>query len=197
MSLPEIRDLARQIERSSPSNTSQQSAILARLREMSKTMKAGEARDLAGCLDAASLLSEYLTQMGGIGPDGILRVVLRLVNVVRDAFEEDELEKASEQPDSSLHETSAARRGWTPLQARRDDDSSLRLVSDLVLGEVLVQLGHAKPDQVDRALRVHRATGRRIGEALVEIGAVTWDQIEHGVRVQDHLRRGFDPRSVG
>jgi hypothetical protein len=72
------------------------------------------------------------------------------------------------------------------LLARPD---SLKLVGEVLLGELLIERGTITRKQLERALEVQRATGARIGEALVRSGAVTWEQIESGLRIQAQLRR--------
>ncbi len=69
------------------------------------------------------------------------------------------------------------------------DHGGLRLVSDVLLGEVLVELGIVSKKQLERALETQRATGVRIGEALVRSGACSWQKIERGLKVQAQRRK--------
>jgi len=86
MSLQEINDLARSMSRANPRDTEEQLVILEHLRRVRNDLEQSSNHDLAGCLDAASLLSEYLIQVGCLGPEAILQVMNRLVNIVQDAF---------------------------------------------------------------------------------------------------------------
>jgi len=45
------------------------------------------------------------------------------------------------------------------------------------LGEILVAMGAAKPEQVEEAVKLAKSTGKRIGEALLEQGSVKEEQI--------------------
>ena len=67
--------------------------------------------------------------------------------------------------------------------------NGLRLISDVLLGEILIDDGRLTKDQVIGALEVQRATGLRIGEVLVQIGACDWDDVQYGVQVQGQIRR--------
>jgi len=59
-----------------------------------------------------------------------------------------------------------------------------RLIGDLLLGEVMIRRRYVTPEQVERALRIQRASGVRFGEALVQSGAATWSQVEQALRYQ-------------
>jgi type IV pilus assembly protein PilB len=59
--------------------------------------------------------------------------------------------------------------------------------SKLLIGELLVELGYATPDQVHRAIATGRETGRPTGRVLVDEGIVTPDQLAQALA----LRLGF------
>ena len=63
-------------------------------------------------------------------------------------------------------------------------DSDLELISDMLLGELLVRLGYITCGNLQKGLVAHQATGMRIGESLVSLGVVSWEQIEHAVSLQ-------------
>ncbi len=86
--------------------------------------------------------------------------------------------RLSGEPDTSSP-PSPGRKGGS-----RSRMTDLGIMSDMLLGEVLLRLGYVSREQLQRGLRMQRASGTRIGEALVEIGAVDWDQIREGVRIQ-------------
>ena len=69
------------------------------------------------------------------------------------------------------------------------DLSSLRLMSDVLLGEILIERGIISKQQLEHGLSTQRATGMRIGEALVNHGFCGWDQVEMGIRIQGQRRR--------
>jgi hypothetical protein len=66
---------------------------------------------------------------------------------------------------------------------------SLRLINDMLLGEILIQLGVLDHDKVDATIKAQKATNMRFGEALVHLGAASWKDVEHGLRLQEHLSR--------
>ncbi len=76
-----------------------------------------------------------------------------------------------------------------PSFASQGQLGGLKLVGEVLLGEILVERGTITRKQLERALDVQRAAGVRIGEALVQTGATTWEQIESALRVQEQMRR--------
>ena len=68
-----------------------------------------------------------------------------------------------------------------------DSGSGLRLTSDTLIGEIFVQLGYARPEEIEIALSIQRAAGVRLGEALVQMGVVSWDQVKHAVEAQQRI----------
>ena len=171
--------LSYEIAHSDPLDPAHQTHLLARIRAMRASMPADAHSDLAANLNMASMLSQYLVRMGGIGPEDVLQIVARLVSEVELAFRE---------PDQ------ARPQGHVVLEAQHASTGGLSLVGcadaekGRLLGEILIQLGAATPEQVAQALRVQKATGVRLGEALVGDGVVTWAQIEKAVAVQRQFK---------
>ncbi|HEX6885341.1 MAG TPA: hypothetical protein VF530_18345 [Planctomycetota bacterium] len=67
--------------------------------------------------------------------------------------------------------------------------TGLKIVGEVMLGELLIQRGVITRRQLERALEVQKKDGARIGEALVKIGATTMEQIEQALRIQGRDRR--------
>ena len=67
--------------------------------------------------------------------------------------------------------------------------TGLKLVGEVLLGEMLVERGVITRRQLERALEVQKNTGVRIGEALVKLGSTTMGQIENALRMQGKDRR--------
>jgi type IV pilus assembly protein PilB len=60
----------------------------------------------------------------------------------------------------------------------------------MLLGEIVVELGHATRDQVDAALTGARAAGRPIGEYLVDTGVISGDELAEALAYRfgvDHV----------
>ena len=74
------------------------------------------------------------------------------------------------------------------LPAMRPARHDLKLVSDMMLGDLLVRMGKITDDQLELGLRTQRATGVRIGEALVQVGATDWETVNQALRVQSERR---------
>ena len=77
-------------------------------------------------------------------------------------------------------------------------------ISDTLLGEILVGLGHIQPDNIEHALQAQRQSGLLFGQVLIQLGVATWEQVQAGLRYQDncrhvaentHARRHFRPRA--
>lgn len=64
----------------------------------------------------------------------------------------------------------------------------LKLVSDMLLGDLLLRMGKITQQELETGLRAQRATGLRIGEALVQAGIATWKDVEEALRVQNERR---------
>lgn len=52
------------------------------------------------------------------------------------------------------------------------------------LGEILVGMGVAKPDQVEAALKMAKGSGKRVGDALVEAGVAKEEQVAKALAMQ-------------
>ena len=75
-----------------------------------------------------------------------------------------------------------------PLPAFHPVRKDLKLVSDMLIGDLLVRMGKITQQQLEAGLRAQRATGVRIGEALVQLKATTWADVEEALRVQTERR---------
>jgi len=67
--------------------------------------------------------------------------------------------------------------------------TGLKLMGEILLGEILIERGVITRRQLERALEVQKATGVRIGEALVKLGATTMENIDQALRIQGQGRK--------
>lgn len=175
--LHESSSLVRRVARFHALDAPEQAAILEQICELRDLAAQGPGQDLTGYVEIALSLVGALTDKGdrpleeAAWAEGTLNVVSRLVGLVED----------------SIHE-SAAGDAATALHERASRQEQL-LIRDMLLGEVLVQLGVVTQEQVDEALRAQRSTDQRIGKVLVESGVATFKEIEAGVAIQDQLRQ--------
>lgn len=183
MSLARIAEFAREIQSSDARNRNEQQEIAKRIRELQSAMNLGQAGDLAGYLDLAGVLTEFLAECGGVSPEQVTRVVAKMLERVELAFRGTILDQPT-----TIADINSPTQSPEPALPKQNDECQLRMVHDQVLGEVLVTLGLTTATKVDEALKVQRATGTRIGEALVMIGAVTWEQVDQAVALQSRLR---------
>ena len=185
MSMLQINALARRIASADPDDHEEQAQILGRLREVRNALKRASDTQTQGYLDASILLLNYVVEMGHIGGREIVSVVSRLLASMQADFaaraaagNHKELPREEEPPALKA----------SPTAARLPGSLQMRLIGDLLLGEVMIKLRYVGPEQVEQALRVQRATGVRFGEALVQTGAATWDQIKLALRYQEENR---------
>jgi len=206
MSATKLNDLATRILRSNPVDDGEQKRILRMLNEVRDSVRgSSEQQPVVEYLDAATLLISYLAHMGQIGGTEIRSVVARLIetaaNVVTNgpaAAESNEAREAAEAATAALGgtfpgqpEVSASPTPTPPLP-RADPtptSTSVRVISDMMLGEIMVRMGHLQSEQIEKALEVQRQTGLKFGESLVKLGLATWEQVQAGLRYQDGCRQ--------
>ncbi len=167
MSVPQISALARAAERADPADPGEQGLLMLRVRELEKLMRDAHANDLASCLAAAGSLAEILSREGDVTRAHLHEASCRILRAVELAFS-----------------------GGLPpmLEDRARDGSNLPLINDMVLGQILIQLGHVTEHQLRSAVSLQQQTGRRIGDILVESGVVSREIVEAACRIQERLR---------
>jgi len=144
------------------------------------------------------LLGEILVQFGTINSTHVCQA-LELQQVKRIHFGDALVELgAATRSDiqSAIAYQESLRRGngegshlpSAPLPVLRPIRGDLKLVSDMMLGDLLVRMGRITPEQLEQGLRAQRAAGVRIGEALVQMGAASWKDVEEGLRIQSERR---------
>ena len=194
MPASKLNDLATRILRSNPVDDGEQKRILRMLNEVRDSVRwSSEQQPVVEYLDAATLLISYLAHMGQIGGSEIRSVVARLIEtaakVVTDgpgAVQSDAAHEAAQAAAVALDETFL---GQPETSDSTPTSTSVRVISDMLLGEIMVRMGHLQSDQIDMALEVQRQTGLKFGEALVKLGLVTWEQVQAGLRYQDGCRQ--------
>jgi len=91
-------------------------------------------------------------------------------------------------------ETEAYARGGGPrvikMSPSLEDQkgTELKLMTDVMLGEVLMRSQIISQKDLDDALLCQRMTGARLGEALVQSGACLWNDVETALGMQARLR---------
>ncbi len=75
------------------------------------------------------------------------------------------------------------------LRGEPEDMREIHVINDMMLGEILVQLGIITSDDIQRALNLQLREGLQFGESILRIGAATVSEIQTGIRIQGHLRR--------
>ncbi len=162
MAYPELTALARGLARSDPRDQAEQTQNLHRLQEAHRYMRDKDA-GLGLCMETAVTLINGLAWKGDLGSREILDIASQLVQSVEKAWSQSRKSAGAEPPE-------------------------MPRVNDMVLGEVLVQLGFVTHDQVQEGLRHAQIQRIRIGEALVELGFTSEKRVEEGLRLQKKMR---------
>lgn len=199
MSLQEINSLARQLARANPRDAEEQLVILEHLRRVRNQLERSSDHDLAGCLDAAALLSEYLIQMGCLGPEAILKVMNRLVSVVQDAFT-GPLPGADEEPGSAASPP-IVKGGLLGGHAQRvsrvsHEPSPYAIPDPQLLDHGFSRIPEPPPpppppkwtslrgSSKEPGLDLRMASDRYLGEILIDMGAITKGQLDKALEIK-------------
>jgi len=197
MTQPEFESVARFIQNANPFDANVMEAAVEDLHGLMDRVSPSAAWDPRSCLDSGRLLLKYRTSLG---EEDIKELPQRVANLVRaaaallgagplDAPAAPALPTAPHRP-QQVRLTMPI-----PTEAEGDEDTSehlrenrLRMISELALGEIMIELGMIKTEQLLTALEAQRATGLRFGEALVDLGSATWPDIHKAMEVQDQYR---------
>jgi len=72
-------------------------------------------------------------------------------------------------------------------------DGGVRRMNDMLLGEILCQLGMIEPETAGRALRRQSESGLRFGETLIEMGEIGHEDLDLALNLQATLSGGGRP----
>ena len=210
MSLPEITALCRVLGRSNANDTSEQSRNLARLQELQSYLEPYAHPGINACLEAASTMVELLASKGVPDRERILETVCRTMAAVEKNW-------AGPDPDSVLISRLDEAQGdcdgpamlkstvFTEDDPEKIDAAQRRLeqlkstprINEMVMGELLVELGHVSAAQIRECLDLQGDSGNLLGQVLVEEGYCTDKLIEETARLQRQLRNTSTAESLG
>ena len=207
MSLPEITALCRVLARSNARDVGQMTRNLARLRELQNYLCTHSDPGTTACLEAATVLIEVLARGARIQEGDLLEIVCKLMASVEkhwtgpdpDAVIADALygglgpaeEGGKRVIRSSVHPGRSAVFGEGDVaeaQARIERLKHTPRINDMVLGELLVELGHLAPDDLQAALDEQMQEGALLGDVLVQRGLLERRTVEEVVDLQRSLR---------
>jgi hypothetical protein len=212
MSLPEITALCRVLARSDAQDSAEQARNFARLTELNEYLRPHADPGMAACLEACTVLMGAIHLGSPLGESEILAIVRKLMAAVEKhwsgtdpdallaeelyADDESAVEAATDgdderQIESRIHGAKAARFKAGDIeeaQVRIDKLKRTPRLTEMVLGEMLVELGHAGAAEVVAALDEQERTGELLGEILVARGSLTREVIDATVRLQVQLR---------
>ncbi len=127
--------------------------------------------DPTGTLEAAALLLYHRENIAPSASDELADIIVKLVQT------------AGSRHSSPDRHQPVVLKAPSPKQAIPSEltETTLRLTSDLYVGEILLRQGSITKDQLEQALRFQQVTGDRLGEALVNLNAVTWKQVQEAL----------------
>lgn len=180
MTSPRISKLTERIQTCEQKDLNEHAAIRDELTELRDVLLRVSSTDLAGCVDAAVTLTRHLPQVTSTAGVEVKQIICRLINLVADSLPQVAKASAAPVPTERV-------RKLKPRAEPEGPAEGLRLINDMMLGEILIQLGVLNREKVDAAIKTQKATSMRFGEALVHLGAASWKDVENGLRLQEHL----------
>ena len=180
MTAPQFTKLTQRIQAADLTDAHEHAAIRENLIELRSVLQRVSSTELAGCIDAAVTLTRHLGRVRPDAGEELRSILCRLVDLVAGSLPQ--VTKPTENPEAP------AQRHRT-IKPNSESDPGLRLINDMYLGEVLIQLGVLNKEKVDAAVKTQQATGMRFGEALVHLGAASWEDVDNALRLQEHLSK--------
>lgn len=171
-----IQALAKRIAETRPIERSKRQALLEELRQLRGEVDPRAAHEQVHRLDAALLLMEFMSRAEELATADALRTVSGLVGSV----DERALRPRAPRP------ADPGAGGRTPADVSEHGD--LRMSAQFLLGSILAQAGVISQENLARALRLHASSGVALGQCLIQLGAATPDQIASAVAYQERTR---------
>ncbi len=187
MSANEISTLARRFACSNPHDAAEQQELLDALCSIRKTLDPARDRAVCELLDGALLLTSYMTRMGHVGGPHVLGIIARLLETATEG-------RAEFAPPSAESQVAVLPpEAPTPVVAPGTaSPGTLTVLRNMLLGEILIQRGVIRPEQIVEALRHQRLNGTRLGETLVILGMASAEQVQDALAYQSSARQVVD-----
>lgn len=175
-----IRTLVKRISETRPVQIARRETLLSDLRALRRDIDEASAPEQVRSLDAALLLMEFMSRSQDVATAETLSIVASLVGTVNE-----HLLRAPSAPQPRLGAPAQLRALPQDDVAQHQD---LRMTHEFLLGSVLLQAGVISSDSLSRALQLHTSSGMALGQCLIQLGAATPEQIAGAVAYQDRLR---------
>lgn len=198
MSHPEFESVARFIQNANPHDANVMEAAAEELHGLIDRVAPSAAWNPRSCLESGRLLLKYRTSFGDSEISELPQRVAVLVRAAGGLLAMGPYAaQVAPAPLPAGPQRVQPTRLTLPATPEGDEDpdttehlreNRLRMITELALGEIMVELGMIQTEQLLTALETQRATGLRFGEALVELGAATWPDIREAMEVQDEYR---------
>jgi hypothetical protein len=169
-----IRTLVKRISETRPVQSARRQALLSELRALRRDMDERSSPDHIHSLDAALLLLEFMGRAEEVATAETLQIVASLVGTI---------------DESAVRTLSPHARKADPARPDPDVTAhDLRLTHEYLLGSILLQASVISPESLGRALQLHTSSGLALGQCLIQLGAASPEQIAGAVAYQDRLR---------
>lgn len=169
-----IRTLVKRISETRPVQTARRLAILSDLRALRRDIDEQSAPEQARSLDAALLLLEFMSRSEDVATADTLQIVASLVGAVDEHVLRGPQAARGPQP--------------LPPSCDVAQHQDLRMTQEFLLGSILLQASVISAESLARALQLHSSSGLALGQCLVQLGAASPEQIAGAVAYQDRLR---------
>jgi len=191
MSAKTIQELAERLNSAGLGNAQQQREIFERIRELRSAFDGPLDPESHRYLEAAGMLVAFLARMGELGGEEVRAIAVRLLRGACDIES-----AASTAPPAPIPARAPAPPKAAPVTSPAEEPTTARsatdVVSDMMLGQILLQRGQILDEHIQQALKVQRLTHLRMGDVLVKIGACTHAQVADALNHQASLRRVRD-----
>jgi len=180
-----IRALADVLQNAAPENSLIQRELFERIREARSAFDGPLDPETNRQLEAAGMLVAYLARMGALAGTDVRTIAVRLLRAAADTEE-------AATTGGHASQATAQRSDFPPSSADGEQPPSRtasEVVSDMMLGQILLQRGHILEEHIHQALKVQRATALRMGDILVKIGACPRPAVIEALQHQASLRR--------
>ena len=185
MPLPEITAICRVLARSDAKDQPEQVRNLTRLQELRDYLEPHAHPALAACIDSACGVVGYLASEKEVGSQELLEIACRLMAAVDKHWE-------GPDPDAVLAGAvlGTAAAPVDEFQRQLEDLKGIPQITEMVLGDLLVELGHVSPEDLRECLDQQSHSGQLLGQILVEGDYVSAEVVEETARLQRQLRSG-------
>ena len=193
MTFPELTAFARHLEACSPDDLEEHENNRDLLGDLCAFVRSKDVPEISACLEGAHRLLELLAEpTRRVDRAAVQRIATDLIGLVESAITRRPAQQRVPPPEPEEPELLGE---LELVDAGESEPPRLQGIRDMVLGTMLIELGHATRDQVAAALRMHRRMGLPVGECMLLSGATSPDHLLETLALQRKLRAEPEPQA--